>query len=147
MALRLRQPGDSAGDLVDDLKQIAIDRIGQDQYDKLDPTSINKIDEYTYEQAVAIQAFLQRQELNITDMEAYGVIEKDQILVDGGVVAGGAVAGPGSPVVGASIKGPATNRNRIKFRVQISDTKNSMNIKEVKDQVKRTLVKFVRIFF
>ncbi len=146
MALRLRQPGDSAGDLVDDLKQIAIDRIGQDQYDKLDPTSINKIDEYTYEQAVAIQAFLQRQELNITDMEAFGVIEPGKIRTLPTTVTGGTAPG-GGPLLPGTMAASTKNSNRIKFRVQISDTKNSMNIKEVKDQVKRTLVKFVRIFF
>ena len=70
MALRLRQPSDSSGDLRQDLKQIAIDRIGQDEYDNLDTISKQKIDEFTKEQTIATQAFLQRQELNITDMEA-----------------------------------------------------------------------------
>ena len=68
--MALRQPRDSSGDLRQDLKQIAIDRIGQDEYDNLDTISKQKIDEFTNEQAIATQAFLQRQELNITDMEA-----------------------------------------------------------------------------
>ena len=37
--------------------------------------------------------------------------------------------------------------NRIKFRVQISDTSNKVGIPEVGRMVKRTLVRFVRIFF
>ena len=73
--MALRQPKDSSGDLRQDLKQIAIDRIGQSEYDAMDAISKQKISEFTNEQAIAIQAFLQRQELNITDMEAYGVIE------------------------------------------------------------------------
>ena len=79
--MALRQPRDSSGDLRQDLKQIAIDRIGQDEYDNLDTISKQKIDEFTNEQAIATQAFLQRQELNITDMEAYGQILPGQIKV------------------------------------------------------------------
>ena len=148
--MALRRPSDSSGDLRDDLRQIAIDRIGQSEYDAMDNISKQKIREFTNEQAIAIQAFLQRQELNITDMEAFGVIEPGEINVAGGNVGGGAVAGPGAPVIGASILpvAPAKNSNRIKFKVQISDTKNSMApLPEVGRMVKRTLVRFVRIFF
>ena len=145
--MALRQPKDSSGDLRQDLKQIAIDRIGQSEYDAMDAISKQKISEFTNEQAIAIQAFLQRQELNITDMEAYGVIEPGKISIVGGNVTGGTVAGPGAPVVGATIASAAKNSNRIKFRVQISDTSNKVGIPEVGKMVKRTLVRFVRIFF
>ena len=147
--MALRQVKDSSGDLRQDLKQIAIDRIGQEEYDNLDTISKQKISQFTNEQSIAIQAFLQRQELNITDMEAFGVIEPGKISIVGGNITGGVVAGPGAPVVGASIvpATPAKNSNRIKFRVQISDTSNKVGIPEVGRMVKRTLVRFVRIFF
>ena len=152
MALRLSQPSDSSGNLRDDLLQIAIDRLGQEEWDNViskDKISKQKVEDYVKEQTIAIQAFLQRQELNITDMEAYGVIEPGKISIAGGNVTGGAVAGPGAPVVGAAIlpTTPAKNSNRIKFRVQISDTSNKLDIPEVRRMVKRTLVKFLRIFY
>jgi len=142
MALRLRQPSDSSGDLRQDLKQIAIDRIGQDEYDNLDTISKQKIDEFTNEQAIATQAFLQRQELNITDMEAYGQILPGQIKVLGGLT-----APSGPPGVPVALVNPATNTTPIKFRVQISDRSNKVGLPEVGRMVKRTLVRFVRIFF
>jgi hypothetical protein len=147
--MALRQPSDSSGDLRQDLKQIAIDRIGQEEYDAMDNISKQKMDAFTQEQAIAMQAFLQRQELNITDMEAFGVIERNEISIAGGNVTGGAVAGPGAPVVGASIlaTNPARNSNKIKFRVQISNTSNKVGVPEVRRMVKRTLVKFLRIFY
>ena len=147
--MALKRIEDSSGDLRDDLKQIAIDRIGQAEYDAMDNISKQKMNEFTQEQAIAMQAFLSRQEMNITDMEAYGVIEPGKISIAGGNVTGGAVAGPGAPVVGAAIlpTTPAKNSNRIKFRVQISDTSNKLDIPEVRRMVKRTLVKFLRIFY
>ena len=146
MALRLRQPSDSSGDLRQDLKQIAIDRIGQDEYDNLDTISKQKIDEFTNEQAIATQAFLQRQELNITDMEAYGVIEPGKIRTLPTTVTGGTAPG-GGPLLPGTLAASTQNSNRIKFRVQISDTSNKVGIPEVGKMVKRTLVRFVRIFF
>jgi len=152
MALRLNQPSDSSGNLQTDLLQIAIDRLGQKEWDTViskDKISKQKVEHYVKEQTFAIQAFLQRQELNITDMEAYGVIEPGKISIAGGNITGGVVAGPGSPVIGAAIlpTTPAKNSNRIKFRVQISDRSNKVGIPEVGRMVKRTLVRFVRIFF
>ena len=146
MALRLRQPSDSSGDLRQDLKQIAIDRIGQDEYDNLDTISKQKISEFTNEQAIATQAFLQRQELNITDMEAYGVIEPGKIRTLPSIVTGGTAPG-GGPLLPGTTAASTQNSNRIKFRVQISDRSNKVGIPEVGRMVKRTLVKFIRIFF
>ena len=146
MALRLRQASDSSGDLRQDLKQIAIDRIGQDEYDNLDTISKQKISEFTNEQAIATQAFLQRQELNITDMEAYGVIEPGKIRTLPSIVTGGTAPG-GGPLLPGTTAASTQNSNRIKFRVQISDRSNKVGIPEVGRMVKRTLVKFIRIFF
>ena len=147
--MALRQPSDSSGDLRQDLKQIAIDRIGQAEYDAMDNISKQKMDAFTQEQAVAMQAFLQRQELNITDMEAFGVIERNQIQMVGGQVNG--IASPGGGIIpgtGTIARvNPARNSNRIKFRVQISNTSNKVGVPEVRRMVKRTLVKFLRIFF
>ena len=117
-------------------------RIGQDEYDNLDTISKQKIDEFTDEQAIATQAFLQRQELNITDMEAYGQILPGQIKVLGGLT-----APSGPPGVPVALVNPATNTTPIKFRVQISDRSNKVGLPEVGRMVKRTLVRFVRIFF
>tara|TARA_B100000085_G_scaffold99074_1_gene90130 strand:- start:525 stop:959 length:435 start_codon:yes stop_codon:yes gene_type:complete len=144
--MALRRPKDSSGDLRDDLRQIAIDRIGQSEYDAMDNISKQKIREFTNEQAVAIQAFLQRQELNITDMEAFGIIEPSAIKVNPTFVNGGVVSTLGGPIVNA-VTSETQNSNRIKFRVQISNQSNKLGIPEVGRQVKRTLVKFLRIFF
>ena len=144
--MALRRPSDSSGDLRDDLRQIAIDRIGQSEYDAMDNISKQKIREFTNEQAVAIQAFLQRQELNITDMEAFGIIEPSAIKVNPTLVNGGIVSTLGGPIVNA-VTSATQNSNRIKFRVQISNQSNKLGIPEVGRQVKRTLVKFLRIFF
>ena len=144
--MALRRPKDSSGDLRDDLRQIAIDRIGQSEYDAMDNISKQKIREFTNEQAVAIQAFLQRQELNITDMEAFGIIEPSAIKVNPTLVNGGIVSTLGGPIVNA-VTSATQNSNRIKFRVQISNQSNKLGIPEVGRQVKRTLVKFLRIFF
>ena len=112
----------------------------------MDNISKQKIREFTNEQAIAIQAFLQRQELNITDMEAFGIIEPSAIKVNPTFVNGGVVSTLGGPIVYA-ITSETQNSNRIKFRVQISNQSNKLGIPEVGRQVKRTLVKFLRIFF
>ena len=78
--MALKRIEDSSGDLRDDLKQIAIDRIGQAEYDAMDNISKQKMDAFTQEQAIAMQAFLARQELNITNMEAYGVIKRLSLI-------------------------------------------------------------------
>jgi len=144
--MALKQTSDSSGDLREDLKQIAIDRIGQSEYDAMDAISKQKISEFTNEQAIAIQAFLQRQELNITDMEAYGVIEPGKIRTLPATVTGGTAPG-GGPLLPGTLAASTKNSNRIKFRVQISDRSNKVGIPEVGRMVKRTLVRFVRIFF
>ena len=128
----------SKGELQVDLKQIAIDRIGLEKYDALDETSIRKIDNYTLEQTEAIQAFLERQELNITDMEAVGMIQTGQIQVQGGVSSPAAIGGP------VSLVSPASNLAPIPIRVQISQTSNKVGLPEVFNNVKKTAIKFLR---
>ena len=128
----------SKGELQVDLKQIAIDRIGQEKYDALDETSIRKIDNYTLEQTEAIQAFLERQELNITDMEAVGMIQTGQIQVQGGVSSPAAIGGP------VSLVSPASNLAPIPIRVQISQTSNKVGLPEVFNNVKKSAIKFLR---
>ena len=115
----------SKGKLQDDFKQTAIDRIGRSEYNALDDTSKKKIDDYTTEQAEALRAFLKRQELNITDMEAVGIIRPGSIQVTGGLSTPSA---PGAPV---SLINPAINVAPIKLLVQISQTSNKVGLPEV----------------
>lgn len=147
--MALKRIEDSSGDLRDDLKQIAIDRIGQAEYDAMDNVSKQKMNAFTQEQAIAMQAFLARQELNITNMEAFGVIKRSQIKIIGGQVDG--IPSPGGgiiPKTGTITRlNPARNMDDIKFRVQISDTSNKVGVPEVRKMVKRTLVKFLRLFY
>ena len=93
--MALRRIQDSSENLKDDLKQIAIDRIGQEEYDNLDNISKQKIDSYVSEQMIALQAFLTRQTFTITDMEAFGEIRKGKIGIDGGGIRGNTAAGGG----------------------------------------------------
>ena len=124
--MALRRPSDSSGDLRQDLKQIAIDRIGQSEYDAMDAISKQKISEFTNEQAIAIQAFLQRQEINITDLEAEGLILPGQINT------------AGSPAA-------QTNVNPVKVLVQVSETSNKVGLPSVIQNVKKSAAKFLKI--
>ena len=45
--MALKRIEDSSGDLRDDLKQIAIDRIGQAEYDAMDNVSKQKMNAFT----------------------------------------------------------------------------------------------------
>ena len=131
----------SKGKLQEDFKQTAIDRIGQSEYNALDDTSKKKIDDYTTEQAEALRAFLKRQELNITDMEAVGIIRPGSIQVTGGLSTPSA---PGAPV---SLINPAVNVAPIKLLVQISQTSNKVGLPEVLNNVKKSAIKFLRTVF
>ena len=131
----------SKGKLQEDFKQTAIDRIGQSEYNALDDTSKKKIDDYTTEQAEALRAFLKRQELNITDMEAVGIIRPGSIQVTGGLSTPSA---PGAPV---SLINPAINVAPIKLLVQISQTSNKVGLPEVLNNVKKSAIKFLRTVF
>ena len=131
----------SKGKLQDDFKQTAIDRIGRSEYNALDDTSKKKIDDYTTEQAEALRAFLKRQELNITDMEAVGIIRPGSIQVTGGLSTPSA---PGAPV---SLINPAINVAPIKLLVQISQTSNKVGLPEVLNNVKKSAIKFLRTVF
>ena len=74
------------------------------------------------------------------------VIEPGRIQTLPSIVTGGTAPG-GGPLLPGTLAASTQNSNRIKFRVQISDTSNKVGIPEVGKMVKRTLVRFVRIFF
>ena len=134
----------SKGKIQDDLKQIAFDRINyadENAYNNLDDISKRKIDDYTREQAVAMRAFLERQEMRITNMEAVGLIRPGSIQVTGGLSTPSA---PGAPV---SLVNPAINVKPIKLLVQISQTSNKVGLPEVIRNVKKTIVRFMETIF
>ena len=142
--MALRQPRDSTGRLQNDFKEIAIDRLNyvdENAYNNLDRESKRKIDEYTREQAVAMRAFLERQEMKITNMEAVGLIRPGSIQVTGGLTT---PAAPGAPV---SLVNPAINVKPIKLLVQISQTSNKVGLPEVFRNVKKTIVRFLETIF
>ena len=134
----------SKGKIQDDLKQIAIDRINyadENAYSNLDDISKRKIDDYTREQAIAMRAFLERQEMRITNMEAVGLIRPGSIQVTGGLTT---PAAPGAPV---SLVNPAINVKPIKLLVQISQTSNKVGLPEVFRNVRKTIVRFMETIF
>ena len=134
----------SKGKIQDDLKQIAIDRINyadKNAYNNLDDISKRKIDDYTREQAVAMRAFLERQEMRITNMEAVGIIRPGSIQVTGGM------STPGFGGVPVSLVNPAINVKPIKLLVQISQTSNKVGLPEVFRNVKKTIVRFMETIF
>ena len=134
----------SKGKIQDDLKQIAIDRINyadENAYSNLDDISKRKIDDYTREQAIAMRAFLEGQEMRITNMEAVGLIRPGSIQVTGGLSTPSA---PGAPV---SLVNPAINVKPIKLLVQISQTSNKVGLPEVFNNVKKTIVRFMETIF
>ena len=143
--MALRQESDSLGTLQQDLLQIAIDRFGQEEWDKVisaDEISKQKVDTYIKEQVIAIKAFLQRQRLTITDLEAFGIIEAGKIQM----VGQSAPTGPGPAIFAPTVRntpGDLRNADRIKFRVQVSNRANKLNISEVGKQVKNTIVQFL----
>ena len=144
--MALNRIQDSSENLKEDLKQIAIDRIGQQEYDNLDAISKQKIESYVSEQLIALQAFLVRQTFTITEMEAFGEIRKGTIDIEGG-----GVSGPVSPTGGGLLPGAklgpsllglfayADNRKDIEISVQISEEDPGYGPK-VKKQVKRSAV-------
>ena len=147
--MALRRIQDSSENLKDDLKQIAIDRIGQEEYDNLDNISKQKIESYVSEQLIALQAFLTRQTFTITDMEAFGEIRKGKIDIDGGGLSGKVVtAGGPMPILPGSklVRGVngffADNRKNVEISVQISDEDPGYGPK-VKRQVKKSAVKLL----
>ena len=145
--MALRKIQDSSENLKDDLKQIAIDRIGQEEYDNLDNISKQKIESYVSEQMIAMQAFLTRQTFTITDMEAFGEIRKGKIGIDGGGIRGNTAAGgpilPGAKLVRGVNGFFADNRKNVEISVQISDEDPGYGPK-VKRQVKKSAVKLLQ---
>ena len=112
----------SSGNLEKDIKNIAIKQMGGDKdYNALDFDGKDKIDSYAEDLTGAIKAFLQRQEFNITDMEAVGMIQPNKIKLVGNSLP----VPPGAPAVftGAGVPGSpgyASNINPIPIKVQIS---------------------------
>ena len=145
--MALNRIQDSSENIKDDLRQIAIDRIGQVEYDNLDNISKQKIESYVSEQMIALQAFLTRQTFTITDMEAFGEIRKGKIDVDGGGLKGKVLTpqGPMNIMPGAKLVRGVTGRladniQNVEISVQISDEDPGYGPK-VKRQVKKSAVK------
>tara|TARA_B100000214_G_C23818644_1_gene558555 strand:+ start:155 stop:523 length:369 start_codon:yes stop_codon:yes gene_type:complete len=112
--------------LLDDLEQIEIDAIGQSVYDDMPKPSKDKIRKKAKNTVLALQAFLERQELNITDLEAEGLILPGEIST------------VGSPAAQA-------NANPIKIKIQVSETSNKVGLPSVFQNVKKTVVKFLKV--
>ena len=133
---------ESSGTLEQDIKDIAIKQMGgEETYRSLDVAGRNKIDSYASDLTGAIKAFLERQEMRITNMEAVGLIRPGSIQVTGGLTT---PAAPGAPV---SLVNPAINVKPIKLLVQISQTSNKVGLPDVFRNVKKTIVRFLETIF
>ena len=66
----------SVGRLNLDLLQIEINQIGKDAYDKLPPDAVAKMKQKADDMTTAIKAWMGRQELRITEMDAPVIIPK-----------------------------------------------------------------------
>jgi len=136
----------SSGKLEQDIKDIAIKQMGGEKvYRSLDPTGKNKIDSYAADLTGAIKAFLERQEFNITDMEAVGMIPVDAIQVAGASIN----VPPGAPAVFTPTPakpgtlGYLSNTLPIPIKVQLSQTSNKVGLPEVLQNVKKTIIKLL----
>tara|TARA_Y100000356_G_scaffold133812_1_gene141633 strand:- start:1217 stop:1651 length:435 start_codon:yes stop_codon:yes gene_type:complete len=137
---------ESSGTLEQDIKDIAIKQMGgEETYRSLDAAGRNKIDSYASDLTGAIKAFLERQEFNITDMEAVGMIQPDAIQIVGTSVN----VAPGAPAVFLPTPakpgtiGYASNVNPIPIKVQLSQTSNRVGLPEVLQNVKKTIIKLL----
>ena len=129
----------SSGNLEKDIKDIAIKQMGGNKaYNALDSDGKGKIDDYAEDLTGAIKAFMGRQELNITNMEAVGMIQPGSIQVIGGTSTPSA---PGAPV---SLIAPAQNVAPIPISVQISQTSNKVGLPDVFRNVKKTIIKLLK---
>ncbi len=116
----------SSGNLEKDIKDIAIKQMGGNKaYNALDSDGKNKIDSYAEDLTGAIKSFLQRQEFNITDMEAVGMIQPGQINT------------VGSPAAQSNVV-------PIPIRVQISQTSNKVGLPQVFQNVKTSVIKLLK---
>ena len=133
----------SSGTLEQDIKDIGIKRMGRKEYDKLKPEAKKLLDDYAEELVGAVKAFLKRQEFQITDMEAVGLIQIGSIQVAGGTTT---PAAPGAPVSILPVA-PANNVKPVPIKVQISQTSNKVGLPEVIRNVKKTIVRFMETIF
>ncbi|OUX53303.1 MAG: hypothetical protein CBE47_03620 [Pelagibacteraceae bacterium TMED287] len=116
----------SSGNLEKDIKDIAIQQMGGNKaYNALDSDGKGKIDSYAEDLTGAIKAFLQRQEFNITDMEAVGMIQPGQVNV------------VGSPAAQSNVV-------PIPISVQISQTSNKVGLPQVFQNVKTSVIKLLK---
>lgn len=116
----------SKGTLKLDLIEISKKQMGVQAYNNLDADGKKKIDAYAEDMMGAMMAFLQRQEINITDLEAEGLILPGQINT------------AGSPAA-------QTNVNPVKILVQVSETSNKVGLPSVIQNVKKSAAKFLKI--
>tara|TARA_X000001036_G_scaffold426106_1_gene453112 strand:- start:414 stop:851 length:438 start_codon:yes stop_codon:yes gene_type:complete len=74
---------ESSGKLNLDLLRIEVDQIGQDAYDTLPPDAVTKMIKKADDMATAIKAWMGRQELKITEMDAPVMIPKRNPWIGG----------------------------------------------------------------
>ncbi len=130
----------SSGTLEQDIKDIGIKRMGRKEYDKLKEPAKKLLDDYAEELVGAVKAFLMRQEFQITDMEAVGLIQIGSISVAGGTTT---PAAPGAPVSILPVA-PANNVKPVPIKVQISNTTNKVGLPDVPKNVKPSIIKLLK---
>ena len=130
----------SSGTLEQDIKNIGIKRMGRKEYDKLESPAKKLLDDYAEELVGAVKAFLMRQEFQITDMEAVGLIQIGSISVAGGTTT---PAAPGAPVSILPVA-PANNVKPVPIKVQISQTSNKVGLPDVPKNVKPSVIKLLK---
>tara|TARA_B100001248_G_C27227425_1_gene383169 strand:+ start:384 stop:752 length:369 start_codon:yes stop_codon:yes gene_type:complete len=116
----------SKGTLKLDLIEISKKQMGVNAYNKLDSDGKKKIDTYAEDMMGAMIAFLGRQEMSITNLEAEGLILPGQINT------------AGSPAA-------QTNVNPVKVLVQVSETSNKVGLPSVFQNVKKSAAKFLKL--
>ena len=116
----------SKGTLKLDLIEISKKQMGVNAYNNLDSDGKKKIDAYAEDMMGAIQAFIGRQEINITNLEAEGLIMPGEINT------------AGSPAA-------QTNVNPVKILVQVSETSNKVGLPSVIQNVKKSAAKFLKL--
>ena len=113
----------SKGTLKLDLIEISKKQMGVKAYNALDEGGKQKIDAYAEDMMGAIQAFLGRQKMNITDLEMSALIPP-----------GGIATAAGGP-----------NVNPIEVKSQVSETSNKVGLPSVFQNVKKSAAKFLKI--
>ena len=95
------------------------------------------LDSYAEDLVGAVKAFLMRQEFQITDMEAVGLIQTGSI----GSWWYFNTCAPGAPV---TLVAPANNINPVPINVQISQTSNKVGLPDVHSNVKTSVIKLLK---